>query len=218
MNQPPDLILLGVMQALKERGFLLSIRDYLDALRALELGFGCGGREDLQKLVVALWARSDEEERLIRRTFAGVPSPTPEELQFFELGTSRVQSNDATEGTGTSSSPTDSQPAQQSETMPLDPKALMEFDRHDATSGIPLPPAGRAPVGHDSFILEPQTVISHRRLAVIWRRFRKMSPSGPRMELDVGACISEQCRMGALSRIGMTRIKNGRSSSSRATT
>jgi uncharacterized protein with von Willebrand factor type A (vWA) domain len=195
MSQPADLILIGVLEALNQRGLSLSTRDYLDALRALECGFGCADRQDLQKLAVALWARCDEEERLIRRAFAGIPHPSPEEVQLFESLGSSVNRDAAPEQVSESRPPTSNE---RGEKVHSDQEARVEFESRPAKSGIPLPPAPRALADPDSFILEPQTVISRRRLAVVWRRFRKMSPSGARIELDVGACISEQCRVGAL--------------------
>jgi uncharacterized protein len=199
MSPPANLVLIGILRALNERGLALSTRDYLDALRALELGFGCAGRQDLEKLVTALWARTDEEKRIIHRAFVRIPSPSSEEIQLFGPFAATSNQDEALKGGSTPrrgpSGDREHEPTQE----PLsDPVARVGFESHPAKGGIPLPPAQRTHSGRDGFILEPQTVISRRRLAVIWRRFRKMLPSGARTELDVGACIAERCRMGAL--------------------
>ena len=50
----------------------------------------------------------------------------------------------------------------------------------------------------EPFILQPQTVLSQRALSVVWRRFRTLTRSGPKTELDVEGTIAERCRRGVL--------------------
>ena len=59
---PP--LLLGLFRELKAAGVPVGVRDYLDGLEALRLGFGQGSRAALRELAIALWGRSDEERRL----------------------------------------------------------------------------------------------------------------------------------------------------------
>ena len=86
MNVQPRLppLLHGLFRELVANGVPIGIRDYLDGIRALRLGYGqCGAaltgedgmRQALCALARTLWARSDEEHRLISRWFARIPAP-----------------------------------------------------------------------------------------------------------------------------------------------
>ena len=68
-------LLLGLFRELLANGVPLGVRDYLDGLRALQLGFGQGDRQSLTRLALALWARCEEERRLISRWFDALPVP-----------------------------------------------------------------------------------------------------------------------------------------------
>ena len=86
---PP--VLLGLFRELLANGVPLGVRDYLDALRALQLGFGQDGRQALRDLVLALWSRSDAEHRLITRWFDRVPVPTPALVDAINEALAKVQ-------------------------------------------------------------------------------------------------------------------------------
>ena len=70
-----DLAWLRLFRELKAGGVPVGVRDYLDGLEALRLGFGQGSRAALRELAIALWGRSDEERRLISRWFDVLPAP-----------------------------------------------------------------------------------------------------------------------------------------------
>ncbi|WP_374501414.1 hypothetical protein, partial [Zoogloea sp.] len=86
MTPPPALppLLHGLFRELVAQGVPIGTRDYLDGLRALAAGYGSspdgqGERQALARLAQTLWARSDEEHRLIARWFAHIPA-TPADL------------------------------------------------------------------------------------------------------------------------------------------
>ncbi|MBL8423918.1 MAG: hypothetical protein JNK06_10540 [Candidatus Accumulibacter phosphatis] len=93
-------LLLGIFRELLANGVPLGVRDYLDALRALQLGFGQDGRQALRDLVLALWSRSDAEHRLITRWFDLVPVPTPALVDAIDEALAKVQAYEADQSVG----------------------------------------------------------------------------------------------------------------------
>jgi len=173
-----------------EKGFPLTIRDYLDALRALRLRYGIQGRESLRGLLATLWTRTDEEARILDQVFRKIPFPTDEEIATW---------------TG------QDLPEPAEENRQLDPDKLEERDRGTEQAPVPqiqfaapthtglgLPQAQVSPSGRELFVLQPRPSVSLRSLIVTWRRFRRALRTGPRVELDVAATIAEQARRGAL--------------------
>ena len=75
------------------------------------------------------------------------------------------------------------------------PRAGVDFLSGGETGGIPLPPApAPTPDTMTVFVLQPQTMVSERALAVLWRRFRSLRRVGAKTELDVEGTIRERCR------------------------
>jgi uncharacterized protein with von Willebrand factor type A (vWA) domain len=80
------------------------------------------------------------------------------------------------------------------ETVRVDIRAAGE------TGGVPLPYPVLPAVASETYVMEPQAVISPRALAVLWRRYRRMVRSGAAAELDVDATIDARCRLGTIDR------------------
>ncbi len=93
---PP--LLLGLFRELKAHGVPVGVRDYLDGVEALRLGFGQDSRAALRDLAVALWGRSDEERRLISRWFDVLPAPDPALADAIEASLSGLSTPDARVG------------------------------------------------------------------------------------------------------------------------
>ncbi|WP_414622781.1 hypothetical protein [Calothrix sp. CCY 0018] len=65
-----ELPLLDIFNSLRQRhGLPLGVEEYLAVVRSLETGFGISNCEELEQLCCMLWAKSEEENRLIRRLF-----------------------------------------------------------------------------------------------------------------------------------------------------
>jgi uncharacterized protein with von Willebrand factor type A (vWA) domain len=65
-----ELPLLEIFNSLRQRhGLPLGVEEYLVVLRSLEAGFGISNKQELEQLCCMLWAKSFEENRLIRRLF-----------------------------------------------------------------------------------------------------------------------------------------------------
>src|SRR4051812_28744585 len=74
----PTLPLEGLYLYLVRNGFPLSVRDYQDAVTALQLGHGLHSRAKLRWLCQTLWARTDQETSRLEHLFRELPEPLPE--------------------------------------------------------------------------------------------------------------------------------------------
>ncbi len=210
MNSLPSP-LLGLFRELLANGVALGVRDYLDGLRALRLGFGDGGRRELRDLALALWARSDDERRLISRWFADVPlagqpllDAVDEALRaaaapaFERAGATRRAGAAPAGGQGSGAPPAAG--GGEAAATPAELRARVSFAGARAGGGLPLPRLAAEPPISEDYVLQPQTSLGLRELAVLWRRYRRSTRRGPRRELDLAATIGERCRRGLLPR------------------
>ncbi len=62
-------VLLILFNKLRSYGFPLGVEDYMLAIQALQGGFGIGDRQTLKRLCCTLWAKSEQEARLLNRFF-----------------------------------------------------------------------------------------------------------------------------------------------------
>ena len=225
--RPLPPLLLGLFRELQANGVPVGVRDYLDGLRALALctgadadpalrdAFGRPARGSLRDLALALWARSDEERRLITRWFDVLPEPadalvqaldacletldTPEDTAAAAPGDLPVRPAtpppDLTAGAGATPPPSAAAP----DAAPL-PRARIAFGAAREGSGLPLPRLDAAPPIAEAYVLQPQPPVGLRDLAVLWRRYRRTTRNGPRSELDLAATLRERCRRGILCR------------------
>ncbi len=74
-------VLQGLFLHLVRRGFPLTVRDYRDALQALQHGYGRFDRQELLSLCEILWARTEEETRYLSLLFRDFPWPRPAEVE-----------------------------------------------------------------------------------------------------------------------------------------
>ena len=192
-----ELALQSLFTRLVEQGVPLGVRDYKDALAALREGFGFGGRARLLWLCQALWARTDEEARLITLAFRDMPPPTPEEnARAAELAGETKKSLDKPKDSKGADAPP---PERQGEAARRDgaPVPMPQF-ASPTQPGVGLPRARAEAAGDEPFILTPSPVIPLRSLVIIWRRFRAAMRTGPKVELDIDATIAAQSRAGLL--------------------
>ena len=182
----------GLFLHLVRRGFPLTVRDYLDALQALQYGYGRFDRRELHGLCETLWARTEEETRYLSLLFRDLPWPLPAEIE--KLTGSRVLGRETEGGDVTDSgSSTVIGP-----TTAVQPAPALEFIPPTQQTGLGLPRAQVVGLSAESFILTPHPPVGVRSLIMIWRRFRLPLRTGPRVELDLAATIQEQCRRGVL--------------------
>lgn len=180
----------GLYLHLLEAGLPLSVRDYEDALSALRRGHGAGRRDRLLWLVRNLWARSDQEAARIEAVFRLLPQPSDREVQALTGSAPDSQAAESTapyEAGGNADTPAPDN----------GPTPLLEFGPAEAgPGGLPSLRHGR-PAARQ-YVYEPRPLVSQRALTIAWRRLRRTQRSGPRIELDLDATISERCRSGWL--------------------
>ena len=208
---PP--LLLGLFRELKANGVPVGVRDYLDGIEALRLGFGQDDRAALRDLAIALWGRSDEERRVINRWFDVLPAPDDALAAAIDDQLDRLDTT-TPEPTGTPTAPASRPPGQPGAgTTPapatgLSPEATatqterarVSFAAAREGSGLPIPRLASAPAIGEDYVLTPQPLISPRDMAVLWRRYRRSTRHGPRTEMDLAATLRERCRRGLLCR------------------
>lgn len=208
---PP--LLLGLFRELKAHGVPVGVRDYLDGIEALRLGFGHGDRAALRDLAVALWGRSDEERRLISRWFDVLPAPDAALADAIDASLSGpdTRASDGTASNGitpppgrgpaSGAAPPVRPPPVEAEAQAAEARAAMArvaFAAAREGSGLPIPRLATTPQISEDYVLIPQPLVSPRDLAVLWRRYRRSTRHGPRTELDLAATLRERCRRGLL--------------------
>lgn len=194
LPQEQPLCLQGLFVHLVEKGFRLSVRDYIDALRALRAGYGTLDRDNLLWLCRALWARTPEEERYLHYLFEQIPLPTTDEVDeiisaFRASAKQQVDRAEDPKRQGRKKRPSEE---------PEDEDALGATFVPPTQRGLGVPRAHVEATHTEDFILTPKPLIPMRDLVVVFRRFRRAVRTGPRVELDIEATIDETCRMGLL--------------------
>lgn len=191
------LPLRGLFERLIERGAALGLRDYLDALRALEGGHGGCEPERLRRLCERLWARTEEEHRTIAQWFEAI-TPLPHdawtglnELQGLQPEPSSPGDPASNPGGGD---------LQTEPNAPSMPRARVSFAPAATEQGLGLPRLEASPLLLDTFVLRPRPLLPMRSLALLWRRLRRHQRLGVKQELDLPASIRRRCALGVLQR------------------
>jgi uncharacterized protein len=197
MSQRPSYgIVQGIFREVLARQVRLGMRDYLDAVRALRLGFGGQSKAELQLLCHRLWGRNEAEIRIIDAVFDLIPAATEDPQIISEFSRSFDLPDDENEEDQTPLETGDSEPAVSTD----EPQSRVHFGGADEQGGLALPPFSGGGQIRERFTYQPQTIVSQREFAVIWRRLRKMTREGRRLQLDVEATVRVRCDKGVLSR------------------
>lgn len=195
------LCLKGLFLHLRDRGLELSVRDYVDALKALRAGYGMLDRQRLLWLCKTLWARTGEEERHIESVFLNyLPFPSREEMEEALQTIAGAPDTDVLEESGGSAADRpETSPAEEVETDDLEPEpeVAAAFVSPDEM-GLGVPRAYAQPSHDETFILTPKPALAVRDLIVVFRRYRQATRTGPPVELDVQATLDEISRTGHL--------------------
>jgi uncharacterized protein with von Willebrand factor type A (vWA) domain len=208
MNAGGELLLYGVFRKLVEYDLRLGVNDYLDAIRALEMQVRDSAvgrppeRNALRRLCQVLWARSPEETRLIDAIFESIPAPSPGDVHAFTNLLRSWSGDEPSAGGELTADRPELRPAGGGDDQSVQgPQAIaIEIQAAGEAGGIPLPYPALPPFNHDTYVMEPQTIVSSRALAVLWRRYRRMIRRGPLTELDVTATVEARCLQGTITR------------------
>ncbi|NEP01734.1 MAG: hypothetical protein F6K58_24380 [Symploca sp. SIO2E9] len=189
-----ELPLLDIFNSLRQRhGLLLGVDDYLVVLRSLQAGFGVPSRQEVEQLCCLVWAKSEEENRLVKRLFEQI-------WQYFTVD-SENDSLDATETSTQSSTLEDSL----SETPPLD-EALPELETQPS---LTLEPVQAVQAVRSSrrdrelkrprySLLTEYFPVTKRQMKQNWRSLRRLVREGVPTQLNVEATVAKMGREGIL--------------------
>lgn len=200
--------LLGLFRSLLSHGLPLGMRDWLDALRALERGAGAPDSAALRRLALALWTRSDDERRLVDAWFGEQP-PAPAavlaELDALLAGNAAPAAvGPAAAPAGTVAAPGRAVPgaapaaAPEPPTAPAGERVRVALADTQGDTGFALPRVQAQPAIAEAPLLEPPLVVKPREMAVLWRRLRRAARRGAPTELDLPATIRLRCEQGVL--------------------
>jgi uncharacterized protein with von Willebrand factor type A (vWA) domain len=198
---PDELPLLDLFTRLREHGLPLGVDDYMLALRALQAGFGAGGRRALEQLCHTLWIKSDDEARLFRRLFEQLlvqpvvprePAPPeaqqPPEKPAAELSEALSPEQPAPASPGKPAAPT-TLPTLTLETD--EPAQVVQAVRRGVCSDWEM--------GQPRFsLLTEYLPVTRRQMKQSWRHLRRPVREGPPEELDVVATVEKAGHEGIL--------------------
>ena len=199
--QPGDvraLPLLDLFERLIQRGAALGVRDYLDALRALEGGHGGCDPARLRRLCEILWARTEEERRTIAQWFEAI-TPLPDDALTCLNELPGPEPEPSAPGEPAAANPHGLDPAAESNGPPT-PRARVSFAAAAAEQGLGLPRLEASPLLDGTFVLRPRPLMPMRQLALHWRRLRRRQRLGVKQELDLPASVRRRCELGVLQR------------------
>jgi uncharacterized protein with von Willebrand factor type A (vWA) domain len=208
MTRGGQLLLYGVFRRLVECNVRLGVADYLDAIRALKMQASDPAlerppdREALRRVCHILWARGAEEARLIDAIFASIPPPPQRDVEALTNLIQSVSRDRDTIPLEPSLTESGARPTSvEDDQSKAAPQAVrVEIQPPGQAGGVPLPYPVLPALSKETYVMEPQSVVSPRALAVLWRRYRRMVRSGPLTELDIDATIDAQCRLGTIER------------------
>jgi len=183
-----ELPLLDIFNSLRQRhGLPLGVDEYLAVLRSLQAGFGIGSRQEVEQLCCLVWAKSEEENRLIRRLFEQMWRYSP-----TESGNEGKHSIDATE-TLAPEPPSSNEPLPELETHPsLTPEPVQ------AVQAVRSSRRDRELKRPRYSLLTEYFPVTKRQMKQSWRYLRRPVREGVPIELDVEATVAKMGHEGIL--------------------
>jgi uncharacterized protein len=191
-----ELPLLDIFNSLRQRhGLPLGVEEYLVVVRSLEAGFGISNKQELEQLCCMLWAKSEEDNRLIRRLFEqmwrhspaksgkedkstenNISKPTPEDLQVPSVET-----------------PSLDEPLPDLKTTPtITPEPVQ------AVQAVRSSRVDREMKRPRYMVLTEYFPVTKRQMKQCWRYLRRPVRQGVPTELDVEATVAKIGRKGIL--------------------
>ena len=182
---PFKLPLLDIFNSLRQQyGLPLGVDEYLVVLRSLQVGFGIGSRQEVEQLCCLVWAKSEEENRLVRRLFEQMWQP--------ELGNENKYSRSVTDARATETYPSNEQLPELETKQNLTPEPVqtvqaVRSSRRDRELRRPR-----------YSLLTEYFPVTRRQMKQCWRYLRRPVREGVPIELDVEATVAKMSREGML--------------------
>jgi uncharacterized protein len=210
-----ELPLLDIFNSLRQRhGLPLGVDEYLAVLRSLQAGFGIGSRQEVEELCCLVWAKSEEESRLIRRLFEQMWKYSPAESENDGKHSPDVTETPTPLLTSTGSEVSLAETPEPESSLPETPTS------EPSTSDEPLPELKIPPSPTPEPVQVVQAVRSSRRdrelrrprysllaeyfpvtrrqMKQCWRYLRRPVREGVPIELNVEATVAKMGREGIL--------------------
>jgi hypothetical protein len=194
-----ELPLLDIFNSLRQRhGLPLGVDEYLAVLRSLQAGFSIGSRQEVEQLCCLVWAKSEEESRLVRRLFEQMWRYSPAELE-----NDGKHSPDASEKPKPSSTSAESEDS--SAEIPTS-EPLPELETHPSPTPEPVQAVQAVRSSRrDRELRRPRYSllteyfpVTRRQMKQCWRYLRRLVREGVLIELDVEATVAKMGREGIL--------------------
>lgn len=199
-----ELPLLDIFNSLRQRhGLPLGVDEYLVALRSVQAGFGVSSRQEVEQLCCLVWAKSEEENRLVRRLFEQMwryfPAESGSEGNRFsraealpEPETPSAELDDPFAETPESEAPPADEPPEL-ETQPnLTPEPVQ------AVQAVRSSRRDRELKRPRYSLLTEYFPVTRRQMKQSWRYLRRPVREGVPTELDVEATVAQIGREGIL--------------------
>lgn len=214
-----ELPLLDIFNSLRQRhGLPLGVEEYLVLVRSLEAGFGISDRLELQQLCCNLWAKTEEENRLIQRLFGEMwkqieSHPINSNINMQEYTSASLgetpSSNDTPSLTPDLPTSENSQPSlietPTDEELSFE-EPLPDFDTSPTVTPEPVQAVQAVRSNRlDREMKRPRYMllteyfpVTKRQMKQCWRHLRRTVRTGVPTELDVEATVAKIGREGIL--------------------
>ena len=191
-----QLPLRDIFNSLRQRhGLPLGVEEYLAVVRSLEAGFGISDRQELEQLCCMLWAKSENENRLIRRLFKEM---------WKQVESLRVNSDLSTQ-----ENPPAPQKNRQPSSKETPTQSLPDLETASPPTITPEPvqavQAVRSNRSEREIIKRPRYMllteyfpVTKRKMKQCWRSLRRPVRQGIPTELDVEGTVAKIGREGIL--------------------
>ncbi|MGF2037339.1 MAG: VWA domain-containing protein [Nostoc sp. CmiVER01] len=191
-----ELPLLDIFNSLRSRhGLPLGVEEYLVVARSLEAGFGISNKQELKQLCCMLWAKSEEENRLIRRLFEQMWRHSPAESRKEDKSTENNISKPTREDLQVPpvETPSIDEPLPDLETTPtIIPEPVQAVQAVRSSRG------DREIKRPRYMLLTEYFPVTKRQMKQCWRYLRRPVRQGVATELDIEATVAKIGREGTL--------------------
>ncbi|MDJ0636255.1 MAG: hypothetical protein QNJ34_23945 [Xenococcaceae cyanobacterium MO_188.B29] len=200
-----ELPLLNIFKNLRQQhGLLLGVDEYMVVLRSLQAGLGVESRQELEELCCLVWAKSEQENHLIRQIFEkmwqilptqsgnqvrGIPEPRtlPESnISLPEKPTVTKPLSDAS-----SDEKPAPEPSQVDELAELESKPTIIPEPLQTVQAVRSSRQDRLQIRPHYSLLSEYFPVTKRQMKQSWRYLRRPVREGIPIELDVEATVAK---------------------------
>jgi hypothetical protein len=207
-----ELPLLDIFNSLRQRhGLPLGVDEYFAVLRSLHAGFGISSRQEIEQLCCLVWAKSEEENRLIQRLFGEMWKQIPN----LSTKENTPELNETTSSTNASSLISDSPTQEDDESPSIKTTTTKEPSVNEPLPDLETPPSitpepvqavqavrsnrGDREIKRPRYLLLTEYFpVTKRQMKQCWRYLRHPVRQGVPTELDIEATVAKIGREGIL--------------------